>query len=118
MKHHLRLALEREGGGGEKGGWKGEKEPRQKSWLVGVTHLVGLPLPGSPRCSSHPDPSVDGENAHTGPHPSGEGRGAGGWNPVVGRKLGWRGRRWWLWCKSAWRQVTRVGGGGGKMSEE
>src|SRR5437016_1593455 len=48
VKHHLRLALAREGGGGGKDGWKGEKEPRQKSWLVGATHLVGLPLSGSP----------------------------------------------------------------------
>ena len=48
LKTPLRLALAREGGGGEKGEWKGENEPRQKSWLVAVTHLVGLPLPGSP----------------------------------------------------------------------
>ena len=67
-KCHLRLAFAREGGGGVEmvgnatsvsllnarevvgkrvdGGVKRSHD--KKSWLVGVTHLVGLPLPGSP----------------------------------------------------------------------
>ena len=39
-----------------------------RTWWA--SHFLGLPC-----CSYHPDPSVDGENSRSGPHPSGEGRG-------------------------------------------
>ncbi len=71
-------------GGGERE--KGENEPRQKSWPVFATHLLGLPLPGSPLVflPSYPPVEPDG----TGPHPSGEGRGGCGWKATIWSELG------------------------------
>jgi len=65
---------------------KGENEPRQKSWPVFVTHLLGLPPPGSPLVflPSYPPVEPDG----TGPHPSGEGRGGCGWKATIWSELG------------------------------
>jgi hypothetical protein len=60
---------------------KGENEPRRSSWLIFVTHLLGLPLLGPPLVILpiiHP--SIENKNrllsrTSTSPHPSAEGHG-------------------------------------------
>jgi hypothetical protein len=98
----------------------GEKEPRQVSWPVFMTHHPGLPLHGSPLVFILPQILRQVDLSR--PHPSGKGRGgcdgvgiseqiqvlaleptslkrgegltAGLYRAVEG-EMGWRGQRWW-----------------------
>ena len=87
------------------GGGRGENEPRLLSWLVLVTHRLGLPLHGSPLWLLIP---LHVALNLAGPHPSVEGRGTTGLELHGGERARWAARWMVVVLKGEMNQTSTI----------